>query len=173
MRMDELIMSDYSKEHILTVANEACTSKKRFKELVQCYLATDTELSKRAAWSLSWAARQKPEMVYTHIKELVLVLDKKGLHPAILRNAVRVLEEIDIPEEYHGEVMNACFGFIEKPDTAIAVKAFSLTVLYKLTKFYPEISHELKLIIEENWEHETPAFKSRGRKILKALSTVK
>jgi hypothetical protein len=172
-KLAELIMSDYSKAHVLVVANEACTSANNFKELLNCFLSSDKELSKRAAWSLSWAARQKPEMVYPHIKELVSVLDKKDLHPAILRNAVRVLEEVEIPEVYHGEVMNACFNFIEKPDTAIAVKAFSLTVLYKLAKIYPEISHELKLIIEENWDNETPAFRSRGKKILSMLSKTK
>ncbi|MBS1670911.1 MAG: hypothetical protein JST94_05595 [Bacteroidetes bacterium] len=62
--------------------------------------------------------------------------------------------------------MNACFNFIETPATPVAIKAFSLTILQKLSLQYPEIKQELKLIIEERWEHETAAFKSRARKIL-------
>jgi hypothetical protein len=65
--------------------------------------------------------------------------------------------------------MNACFGFIENPTIPIAIKAFSLTTLYNLCKTYPEIKPELKLIIEDRWDTETAAFKSRGKKILANL----
>ena len=40
--------------------------------------------------------------------------------------------------------MTACFNYIPNPDEAIAVKAFSLTVLENLSKQYPEILPELK-----------------------------
>lgn len=91
------------------------------------------------------------------------------MHEAVIRNSVPVLEEIEIPELLQGDVMNACFGFIEKPSVPAAIKAFSLTTLFNLSKYYPEIKGELKLIIENNWNHESAAFKSRGRKILNAL----
>jgi hypothetical protein len=80
------------------------------------------------------------------------------------------LEDIEIPEEYHADVMNACFGFIEKPSTPVAIKAFSLTTLGNLSKYYPEIKQELKLIIEDRIDTETAAFKSRAKKILKSFS---
>jgi hypothetical protein len=81
-----------------------------------------------------------------------------------------VLEAIEIPEVFHGDVMNACFKFIETPSTPVAIKASSLTTLFNLSKIYPEIKQELKTIIEDRMDNETAAFKSRGRKILKALS---
>ena len=65
--------------------------------------------------------------------------------------------------------MNACFRFIETPSTPVAIKAFSLTTLFNLTKIYSVIKTELKMIIENNMDNETAAFKSRGKKILKAL----
>ncbi|MEI9912474.1 MAG: hypothetical protein WDO71_24170 [Bacteroidota bacterium] len=48
-------------------------------------------------------------------------------------------------------------------------KAFSLTILQNLSRLYPEIRNEIKVIIEERWEHETAAFRSRAKKILKEL----
>ena len=154
----------------MKIANYACLSKKNFKELMQCFLDEDNRIAQRAAWSVSWAARKKPEMITPFIKILVTQLNRKDVHPAIIRNSVRVLEAVDIPEELHGEVMNACFNFIEDPATPIAIKAFSLTTLFNLSKYYPEIRHEIKLIIEERWDTETAAFKSRGRKILAQIS---
>lgn len=170
MQMLKLVMSDYSKSHMLHVAEVACSSPAMFKQLVKCFVSTDMELSKRAAWSLGWAAKQCPALVYPHLKDIIAMLDAPGRHPAILRNAVRVLEELEIPEDYEGLVMDACFRLVATPNVAPAVKAFSLTVLHRLAMRYPEIKHELQLVIEENFDNESPAFRSRGRKILKALS---
>ena len=166
MNLREEILKEHSKEHALKIANYACTSKKNFKALMQCFMSDEYRLAQRAAWSVSWAAKKKPVMITPFIKDLVAVLQKSNVHTAVIRNAVRVLEAIDIPEKFHGTVMNACFNFIEQPSTPVAIKAFSLTTLFNLSNFYPEIKHELKIIIEERWDTETAAFKSRGKKIL-------
>lgn len=169
MNIRDEIEREHSKENALRIASYAVQSKKYFKELMDCYTDTDYRISQRAAWSVSWAAKNKPAMIEPYIAVLVKRLQEPDVHPAVIRNAVRILEDIAIPEQFHGEVMNACFGFIETPSTPAAIKAFSLTVLFNLTKQYPEIKPELKLIIEERWNTETAAFRSRGRKILSAI----
>jgi hypothetical protein len=158
-----------SRKKALTIAEYACSSPKRFKELMQCFLANEYRLSQRASWSVSWAMRKKPKLITPYIKGLVARLNGTDVHDVVIRNSVRVLEEIEIPESLHGDVMNACFGFIEKPSVPVAIKVFSLTTLFNLSKYYPEIKSELKLIIENNWGNESAAFKSRGKKILNAL----
>jgi dihydroorotase len=153
----------------VSIAEYACSSPKHFKELMQCFLTNEYRLAQREAWSVSCAARKKPELIKPYIKDLVARLNRTGVHDAVVRNSVRVLEKIEIPESLHGEVMNACFGFIEKPSVPVAIKAFSLTTLFNLSKYYPEIKGELKLIIENNLDNESAAFESRGRKILSTL----
>jgi hypothetical protein len=66
--------------------------------------------------------------------------------------------------------MDVCFRYFSSPTEAIAIKAFSISVLQKLAKLYPEIINEIKLIIEERWDYETPAFKARAKKLLKEFS---
>jgi hypothetical protein len=110
-------------------------------------------------------------MIKPYIKELVAQLQRKDVHNAVIRNSVRILKDIEIPETLHGEVMNACFGFADNPTTPVAIKTFSLVTLFNLSQHYPEIQQELKLIIEERWDSGTAAFKSRGKKILKALDS--
>jgi hypothetical protein len=163
------ILKEHSKKHALNIAAIACDSKKDFKELVDCFLSDDYRLAQIASWCLHWAVKQKPGMIGPYIKKVVAQLERKDVHPSVIRHTVNILQSINIPEEFHGEVMNACFGFIENPSTAIAIKAFSLTTLYNLSGIYPEIRPELKLIIEERWDTETAAFRSRGKKILAEL----
>lgn len=160
------ILKEHSKTQALKIAAYACGSKKNFKELMKCFMSDEYRLAQRAAWSVSWAAKKKPEMITPYIKDLVSQMQRIDIHNAVIRNSVRIIEQITIPEKFHGEVMNACFGFIETAYTPIAIKAFSLTTLFNLSKQYPEIKPELKLIIEENWDSETAAFRSRGKKIL-------
>ena len=161
---------NYGKEQALKISEYACSTPERFEELMQCFLSNEYRLAQRAAWSVSWAAQKNPNLVKPYIKDLVAQLPRKDVHDAVIRNSVRVLQQIEIPESLHGDLMNNCFSFIESKSTPVAIKAFSLTTLFNLSKFYPEIINELKLIIEERWTHETAAFKSRGRKILQELS---
>lgn len=172
MNIRDEIEREHSKENALRIASYAVQSKQYFKELMDCYTDSDYRISQRAAWSVSWAAKNKPAMIEPYMGVLVKRLQEPGVHPAVIRNAVRILEDISIPEKFHGDVMNSCFTFIETPATPAAIKAFSLTVLFNLSKQYPEIKPELKLIIEERWDTETAAFRSRGRKILKGISDV-
>lgn len=159
------------KEQALKISLYCSASPKRFKELMQCFLADDNRLAQRAAWSVSIVAEKNPELVLPYIKTLVEQLLREDVHDAIIRNSLRILQKAAIPESLHGELMNACFVFIESNSIAVAIKAFALTVLFNLSKLYPEIKPELKLLIEERWPHETAAFKSRGKHILKAMGT--
>ena len=54
--------------------------------------------------------------------------------------------------------MDICFRYVASPKEAVAVKAFSLTVLGNLAKLYPEILPEIKLLIEAQLPNQTAAF---------------
>jgi hypothetical protein len=163
------LLKEHSKEHANKISNYACMSKENFEGLIQCFLDKEYRVAQRAAWSVSIAAQKKPEIIQPYIPALVAQLQNKNAHYAVIRNSVRILQQIEIPETLHGEVMNVCFQFIETRSTPAAIKAFSLTTLFNLSKKYPEIRAELKLLIEERSDNETAAFKSRGRKILSEL----
>ena len=94
------------------------------------------------------------------------------MHDAVKRNSIHLLQDMEIPKKYHGEVMNICFTFLESPTEALAVKVFSMTVLGNLAKQYPEIKAELKLLIEYQLPHQSAGFKSRAKKVLKDLDKV-
>jgi len=143
--------------------------KDRFAILMQLFLKGEYRITQRAAWPLSYCVREYPGLIRPHFKALLDKLDKGGLHVAVVRNTMRLLQDVEIPVKYHGRVMSRCFDHVQSPETPIAVKAFSLTVLQHLSAVYPEIKPELRLIIEEQWDQAPPAFRSRARKILKGL----
>ena len=173
IREELLIEKTHTKERALLITNYACSSRKTFKELMYCFLSDEYRLAQRAAWSVSWAAQKQPELITPYIKDLIAQLPRKDVHDAVIRNSVRILQKINIPEELHGKLMDSCFNFIDLNETPVAIKAFALTTLYNLSKVYPDIQNELKLLIEEKWDKETAAFKQRGKQILKNLGKTK
>ena len=139
----------------------------RFGELMKLFFSGEYGITQRAAWPMSYCVRNHPVLVKPWLKKMMDLLESENAHPAAKRNIVRLFQYVEIPKRYQGRLMNTCFGFIEDPGEAIAVKAFSLTVLGNLSSAYPEILPEIKTIIEARWEQETPAFLSRAKKILK------
>ena len=170
MNIKKALSGVYSKDQIETVATYTCSKTTHFDELMQCFLSNDIRLAQMASWSVSFAARLNPVFIKPYIKNLVQQLNRKDVHDAVIRNSIRILQDIEIPADLHGTVMNSCFELIEQPTTPAAIKAFSLTTLYNLTKVYHEIKQEFKLLIEAVWDNESPSFKSRGRKILQELN---
>lgn len=140
----------------------------RFDQLFKLFIGDDDPLVRQwAGWPMGYCVRKHPALLTKHIGKLVKNLQKPGHHDAVKRHSLRMLEDIIIPEKHHGVIMNLCFDYIISPSEKPAIKAFSLTVLDILCKHYPEIKQELKTIIEDRWDIESTAFKSRARKILK------
>ncbi|HTI10968.1 MAG TPA: hypothetical protein VL832_20500 [Puia sp.] len=169
MNLYELLEAGHSKKQCDRIVSYIGKDKDRFAGLMRLFLQGEYRITQRAAWPLSYCVRQHPQLIGPYFKPLLDNLEKPGNHVAVTRNTMRLLQDVDIPKKYQGRVMNSCFEFIQAPETPIAVKAFSLTVLQHLSGEYPDILPELKLIIEEQWEQAPPAFRSRAKKILKNM----
>jgi hypothetical protein len=166
MDLLKAIEKEHSKAQCEKIVKYVGGDKERFAELMQLFLKGEYRVTQRAAWPMSICVEKHPALITPYFKQIIPLLQKPGVHGAVVRNIVRLLQYVEIPKRYHGQIMSVCFDFIADVETAAAIKAFSLTILENLSALYPDIRPELKLIIEERWEHETPAFKVRARKIL-------
>ena len=169
MDLLKAIEKEHSKTQCEKIVRYVGSDKERFGELMQLFLKGEYRVTQRAAWPMSICVQNHPELITPYFKQIVPLLQKPGLHDAVVRNVVRLLQHVDIPKRYHGQIMSCCFDFVADNETAPAIKAFSLTILENLSALYPDIKAELKLVIEERWPYETAAFKSRAKKILKAM----
>ena len=170
MDIREALLREHSKSQCNKIVDYIGSDKKKFAELMRLFFGNEYRVTQRAAWPLSYCVQRHPELLTPYFDRLLNFLQMPGMHNAVTRNITRLLQGVKIPKKYHGRIMTICFNFISDINTPVAVKAFSLTILDNFLKGYPEIAPELKLTIEERWENETPAFRSRARKILRKLS---
>jgi hypothetical protein len=166
MNLKDALLEEHSKKQCNRIVSWVGNNKKRFDELMRLFFNSEYRVTQRAAWPISYCVRNNPGWVKSYFKPLLDQLEKKGSHDAVKRNIVRLFQDVQIPVKYQGRLMNLCFEFIQSNNTAIAIKAFSLSILGNLSHRYPEIIPELKLIAEERWEIETAAFHSRAKKII-------
>lgn len=170
MNLRETILSEHSKSNCDKIVAWIGNNKKRFNELLDLFANDEYRVTQRAAWPLSYSAIAHPELMKNNFEKLINNLNRPNLHDAVKRNTVRLLQQIEIPEKYEGEVMNICFQYVESPKEAVAIKAFSLTILSKLAKKFPDILPEIKLLIEEQAGQQSAAFKSRSKQLMEEHS---
>lgn len=171
MNIRTALLKEHSKKQCARIVKWVGSDQKKFDELFDLFLNDEYRVVQRAGWPISYCVQANPAFIKKHFSKLLKNLHKKGIHDAVKRNTVRLLQYVDIPEKFCGQVMEICFQYISSPTEAVAVKAFSITVLQNLSKQYPEILNEIKLVVEERWDHETVAFKSRAKKLFKSLSS--
>ena len=167
MDIQATLLKEHSKLQCNKIVKYIGNDKKRFAELMKLFFEGEYRTTQRAAWPMSNCVRAHPELINPYFKKLLDKLANPKEGDSVLRNTVRLLQDVDIPEKFHGKLMTLCFDFIQSNDTAVAIKAFSLTILKNLSKKYPEIIPEVKSIIEERWDHETAAFRTRAKSFLK------
>ncbi len=169
MNLRETILEEHSKAQCTKIVNWVGSSQKRFDALFDLFLNDEYRVVQRAAWPVSYCVEAHPAFIEKHYGPLLNYLKKPGIHNAVKRNTVKLLQTAAIPKKWQGRVMDLCFQYISDPQEKVAVKAYSLTVLSRLSLHYPEIVPEINMIIEDQHPCQTAAFKVRAKQFLKAV----
>jgi hypothetical protein len=172
MKIEKELSNTISKSNAIKVASLIGCDGALFKQLVKILLDDNNPAAPQAAWTLSFCVQQCPEIIYTQLEVLIDNLYRKNLHDAVKRNMVREMQHIVIPEKLQGKAADICFKYLSSGTEAIAIRAFSITVLCNICKQQPELKNELQLILEEQMRNGEPAIISRGKKALKFLYTL-
>ena len=172
MNIQDRLAAEHSKSLTLAIVEYIGDDKKRFKQLLDIFLKGDYRLSQRAAWPLSYVCIKYPQLIKPYFSQLIKMLEEPGKHPAIKRNILRIFETIEIPEKYQAILIDECFKIISDPSQPAAIVAFAITTATKLCKPFPELSREIKLMLNELIIFEQkPAIKVRVKRAMKMLNT--
>ena len=167
MSIKSELLQSYSKHNTVRVAKLIGQDTDLFKELMLIYFdAKDMDLARKAAWVFRHCVDEYPDLIQPYLRKLVKYLSKENHHDAIKRNGLAILQGISIPKKLYGPVTKICFEFIQNGKEAIAIKAYSMSILDNIGEDIPEIRKELKLILQDLLPYESAGFKSRARKIL-------
>ena len=167
--LNGVILKEHSKKQCDKAVTYVGARASRFAQLVDLFLSGPYRVTQRAAWPLSCCVQNHPKLIEPHLKKILNYALKPGVHDAVKRNIVRLLQFIEIPVRLQGQAAAICFQFFYDKKEPIAVRVFSMTVLANLARNLPELKNELIPLIEDQMPYASPGFTSRGSALLKEL----
>lgn len=171
MNIKARLEAEHSKTLTMAIVTYIGHDKKRFKELMTIFLQGDYRLAQRAAWPLSYVCIAEPALVKPYCAKLIRLLDEPGHHPAIRRNILRLFQDVDIPEQHQGPLLDACLRIIQNASQPVAIIAFAITTATRLCRPFPELRTELLIVLRHMAQYpQTAAITVRIKKALKDLS---
>jgi hypothetical protein len=173
MNIKEALLQEHSKAQKDKIVAYVGNDKKRFAELMTLMLTAEYRVAQRAAYPVSYCVRKYPALISPWFGKMIQKMSDRTAHDAIRRNALRILEDIDIPEKYCGELFEISNRYLHDIKEPIAVRAFSISVMCNIATKYPDLKTEVKHNAESLLHCGIPALESRSRKVLKQLKNFK
>jgi len=164
-------MEDSSLQQGKLIADYILKNPAHFDTLMEYFLNGHYRLAQRAARPVNLCVEQQPKLILPYLDRVIENI-KNPIHPAIRRNGLRMLQFIRIPEKYDGQLADICFKCINDVREPTAIRVFAMSVVLQIVHRYPELKVELKTLLEEHLPYSTAGFKSRGKKVLKALAQI-
>ena len=167
-QLNFLLQNATSKQDVRRIAILIGNNPALFGALIDRVFSDDIRKASKAAWAMSDCVEIYPDLLLKHMRRLGEGLTSE-VPVAVKRNIVRVLQYYDLDEQTAGPVAQACFHFLNNASETVAVKAFSMTVLYNLTLKYPDLGRELRETLHSIIPNGSPGIRSRAGRILKLL----
>lgn len=154
------------------VATSAIENPAIFIKLFEYSHSPDKKLAFRASWTLTKVCDRFPELIYPYLQQIVSTLAEIN-NESTLRSFLRIISLTDLEKvnaHQHGLLADFCFSKLNSGLSAIAIKAYSLEIVYKLALIYPELANELSATINMLQGDGSAGIVARGRLIMKKLA---
>ncbi|HLN21375.1 MAG TPA: (deoxy)nucleoside triphosphate pyrophosphohydrolase [Bacteroidales bacterium] len=145
------------------------------KKLLDYSYSEDTKLAFHSSWILTKAYDKTPEIFQPFLPGIIESLPQVDNESA-LRSFLRILSLTDpstLGSKHQGLLADVAFRLLNSASSAIAIKAYSMDILYRLTLIYPELATELALSVRALKDLDSAGVASKARNILKKLDNRK
>ncbi len=163
-----------SMKEVEWVANSAIENPAIFRKLLDYSYSGDKKLAFRSSWTLSKVCDKYPELIYPYLDGMVEAIDRLD-NESTQRSFLRIISMSDLSRlsnKHHGILAEHCFNALRSGFSAIAIKAYSMEVLYKLAVIYPELANELSVTVTLLQGEGSAGVVARGHLILKKLAEI-
>lgn len=169
MNLEFEILKDHSTRQALRIERWIGSDTRRFKRLMELFLNGEYRVVQRAARIISGCVQKDPDLVKPWLSVMVGKMQEPGAPDAVKRNVLRVLQHVEIPSYLLSTLIPFCFKELASAKSPIAVKAFAMTVLANAAKRKPDITPELRSILQQLAPGASPGLRVRSRNVLRII----
>ena len=170
MNIRTQLLITHSKNNTNKIVDYIGNDIEKLADLMNCFFSAEYRVNQRSAMAVSALFDKDEKMMQPYISQMIANLDNENIHVAVRRNTIRILQFVKYPEQQIAALFDHCLSYLIEPKEPIAVKAFSMAVLYNICKIHPALKAEVMPLLEEELERtDSTGVKSRGRKVLYQL----
>lgn len=171
----EDLLFKHSKTNSVNIAKKCVINTLALAALIEIIFENKPILSQRAGWVLTFINKKdkKDKNILTaYLPQLIENLNNTSIHDAVKRNTFKLFEKRNAPENYEVKLLDLAIRYLQNKNEAIAIRVFAMTVMVNSSLMYPELKNEIKAIILDQYDAESPAYVSRAKKELLRLSKI-
>ncbi len=141
----------------------------------------ENPISAKACWVMEFTAKENLPYIFPYLDLFTASIGKVQLDSSV-RPMAKICEYLiksyfhktsnktkgELTEEHLEKIATACFDWLIG-EHKVAAKAYSMTCLLLLGRKYEWIRPELKMVLEQNYENGSAAYKARARLTLAKL----
>ncbi|MDX1685102.1 MAG: hypothetical protein R3275_07685 [Saprospiraceae bacterium] len=166
--LTRLLLREHSKANSMEVVQLLESGKASLRDLIQLFSSNDKLIAQRASTTVNhYFSRHTDEI--TSCMDIFLEAMDRSIHPSIRRNVMRLLQFVDIPEQYRAPILNRAYEYLLNPKTPIAVQVFSLQVIANISQNHQDLKAEL-LSALDIIEQPSCALEARVKRVIKQLN---
>ena len=172
---------DHSRTKRMEMSNHVLNNPSSIATLMEIAFQVDDPVSCKACWVLEFTAKEHLGYLFPSMDTFVRNIGLVHLDPAV-RPIAKICEILmksyfqskdqetrDTLSEKHLEsITTACFDWLIG-DHKVAAQAYSMTSLLLLGRKFDWIHPELRMILEQNYQNGSAAYKARARMTLAKL----
>lgn len=147
----------------------ALSDSQTFNTLLKAIYHSNTQIAMRASWILSHCAEKEIAQIAPHQNYFVkAIIEIKS--ESIKRSLTKILSLLPISSEMDGLFFDKCIEAVISKQTAIANKAYTIEILLKYAKKYPELSSEIIKVLELAKEGASKGVSGKIKTTIKKLT---
>lgn len=159
---------------VVALAHEIIDQRQVFDEIVRAIEKGSKREKFIGSWVLSRAVELQPEIM-DDAAHLTCIRSIEINHDGGLRRNICRVWQFALPqsEALQLKVLELAIHLLTDYNQDLAVRVFSITVLEKLLKFFPEIKEEVIFILEREYNQASPSFRVRANRLIKTANKLK
>lgn len=170
-RMGKSLLEDRSSANQKKWAQYVATNQIPLLDLVELFYA-ERNISMRFTWMIGGLLEIDPRIVYPAVTWF-FERRTQAPFPNFDRSVAKMLWLAGVPPEIEGEATDQLFAWLMDPKIRVATKVYGVDALANLCMMYPDLVHELKLVIADQKGKNSPSFDHRARKALARVEAKK
>jgi len=168
MSLIEIIMAEHSKAQAKMIADIIIQEPVLLGELMEIIFSNTEPASRRAAWPLRFIHNRDLKILLPYFP--LIVEELPGVESvAVQRSLLYILAYSDIPEDYHGQLLQFTSQLLTNRNTSVASTIYSMDIFFKLSLDEPDLLFELKNMLEMLMPYGSAGVKSKSRRIIKKI----